>query len=68
MRQWSGKDLARLVEGRGWSLLRIKGSHHIYGRSGIAVRIFIPIYGNTPLKTDLLRHLAKVAGISDDEL
>jgi predicted RNA binding protein YcfA (HicA-like mRNA interferase family) len=49
-------------------LLRVSGSHHIYGKSGSAVRLSVPIHGNRPLKTGLLRHLAKLAEIDDDEL
>ncbi|MGQ0761543.1 MAG: type II toxin-antitoxin system HicA family toxin [Acidobacteriota bacterium] len=32
MKAISGKDFARLLERHGWSLLRINGSHHIYGK------------------------------------
>jgi predicted RNA binding protein YcfA (HicA-like mRNA interferase family) len=49
-------------------LLRVSGSHHVYGKAGTAVRLSIPIHGNRPLKIGLLRHLAKLAQISDDEL
>ena len=68
MRALTGREFARMVERRGWQLLRIAGSHHIYGRLGSVVRLSIPIHGNQPLKTGLLRHLAKLAEISDDEL
>ncbi|HEX3818568.1 MAG TPA: type II toxin-antitoxin system HicA family toxin [Chthoniobacterales bacterium] len=68
MKALSGRDFARLVERHGWRLLRVSGSHHIYGKSGSVVRLSIPIHGNHPLKTGLLRHLAKLAEISDDEL
>jgi predicted RNA binding protein YcfA (HicA-like mRNA interferase family) len=64
----SGRDFARLIERRGWKLLRINGSHHIYGRAGSVVRLSVPIHGNQSLKTGLLRHLAKLAEIPDDEL
>ena len=64
----SGRALARLVERRGWILLRINGSHHIYGNPGSAVRLSIPVQGNAPLKTGLLRHLMKLADVSDNEL
>jgi predicted RNA binding protein YcfA (HicA-like mRNA interferase family) len=59
----SGKDLARLVEQHGWVLVRVNGSHHIYCKPGTTVRLSIPIHGNTPLKTGLLSHLLKLAGI-----
>jgi predicted RNA binding protein YcfA (HicA-like mRNA interferase family) len=63
MKSLSGKELARLVEQHGWKLLRVQGSHHIYGKQGSIVRLSIPIHGNQPLKTGLLRHLLKSAGI-----
>jgi predicted RNA binding protein YcfA (HicA-like mRNA interferase family) len=46
-------------------LLRVSGSHHIYGKSGNVVRLSVPIHGNKPLKTGLLRHLAKLADLSE---
>jgi predicted RNA binding protein YcfA (HicA-like mRNA interferase family) len=49
-------------------LLRINGSHHIYGKAGSVVRLSIPIHGNKALKSGLLRHLLKAAEIDDSEL
>ena len=68
MKAWSGREFARLAERHGWKLLRINGSHHIYGKSGSVVRLSIPIHGNRPLKVGLLRHLAKIANIPDSEI
>lgn len=68
MRAIPGKEFPRMVERRGWQLLRINGSHHIYGKAASVVRLTIPIHGNRPLKTGLLRHLAKLAEIPEDEL
>jgi predicted RNA binding protein YcfA (HicA-like mRNA interferase family) len=62
----SGREFARIVERRGWRLLRIAGSHHLYGKQGSVVRLSIPIHGNRPLKTGLLRHLAKLAEVEDE--
>lgn len=67
MKAMSGKDLARLLEHNGWRLLRIHGSHHIYGKLGSAVRLSVPIHGNQPLKTGLLKHLLKIAGLETTE-
>jgi predicted RNA binding protein YcfA (HicA-like mRNA interferase family) len=60
----SGKDLAKQLELNGWRLLRIQGSHHIYGKEGTVARISVPIHGNRPLKKGLLRHLLKSANLS----
>jgi predicted RNA binding protein YcfA (HicA-like mRNA interferase family) len=68
MKSVSGRDFARMVERRGWTLLRINGSHHIYGKPGSTVRLSIPIHGNQALKRGLLRHLAKLADISDEDI
>ena len=68
MKALSGKELARRVEKHGWDLRRIHGSHHIYGKAGSVVRLSIPIHGNKPLKTGLLKHLLKMAEIEEEDL
>ena len=68
MKAVSGRAFSKLVEKRGWQLLRINGSHHIYGKDGSVVRLTIPIHGNTSLKIGLQRHLMKLAEIEDGEL
>jgi predicted RNA binding protein YcfA (HicA-like mRNA interferase family) len=68
MKSISGRDFARMVERRGWTLLRINGSHHIYGKAGSTFRLSIPIHGHQALKRGLLRHLAKLADISDEDI
>jgi predicted RNA binding protein YcfA (HicA-like mRNA interferase family) len=65
MKSVSGRD--RMIERRGWILLRVNGSHHVYGKSGSVVRLSVPIHGNKPLKTGLLRHLAKLADLSEED-
>jgi predicted RNA binding protein YcfA (HicA-like mRNA interferase family) len=66
MKSFSGKDFTKLLEKHGWQLLRIHGSHHIYGRPGVVVRISVPVHGNQPLKKGLLSHLLKMAGLDED--
>lgn len=68
MKSVSGKDLAKAVEQKGWELLRVHGSHHIYGKKGSVVRLSIPVHGNQPLKAGLLNHLMKLAELSEQEL
>lgn len=68
MKAISGKRLARLLEQRGWELKRINGSHHIFTKPGSEVRITVPIHGSKSLKSGLLRHLMKIAEISEAEL
>ena len=68
MKPVSGKEFAKLVERRGWTLLRVESSHHIYGKAGLNVRLSIPIHKNKDLKLGLQRHLMKLAGIREDEI
>ena len=68
MKSISGKGLARAVERHGWALLRINGSHHIYGKKGSPIRLSIPIHANKPLKIGLLRSLMKAAGLTEADL
>jgi predicted RNA binding protein YcfA (HicA-like mRNA interferase family) len=62
----SGKELAKLVEAKGWILLRVNGSHHIYSKPGVNVRLSIPLHGSQKLKFGLQRHLMKLAGLPVD--
>ena len=68
MKQISGRELARLVERRGWALARIQGSHHIFTKTGRRERLVIPIHGHQPLKVGLLRALMKIADLTLDDL
>ena len=66
MKPLTGKELAALLERHGWQLMRVQGSHHIYGKPGSEARLSVPIHGNTPLKRGLQAHLLKTAGLSTD--
>ncbi|HKI05988.1 MAG TPA: type II toxin-antitoxin system HicA family toxin [Thermoanaerobaculia bacterium] len=68
MRALTGKELCRLLEHRGWSILRVAGSHHIYGKPGSRVRLSVPVHGSHALKIGLLKHLLKQAEISESEI
>ncbi len=68
MKVVTGKEFAHLLEQHGWILLRIQGSHHVYGKPGAAVRLSIPIHRNATLKVGLLKHLLSLAGLSEDDL
>ena len=68
MKQISGRQLAKLVVQRGWTLSRIHGSHHIFVLPERRERLVIPIHGNQPLKLGLLRLLMKLAGLEERDL
>lgn len=66
MKSLSGRELARAVERRGWTLLRVNGSHHVYGKPGETARLSIPVHGAKPLKSGLQRHLMRLAGMDEN--
>jgi predicted RNA binding protein YcfA (HicA-like mRNA interferase family) len=59
----TGLEMCRLVEANGWSLRRIKGSHHIYSKEGEGKIISIPVHGNKNLKPGLALRVARDAGV-----
>ena len=67
MKAISGKAMARLLERNGWILLRIKGSHHIYGKPGREERISVPIHRNQSLKIGLVRHIMNAAELTEED-
>lgn len=68
MKSVSGKDLAKALEHHGWILLRVKGSHHIYGKTDSDVVLSVPVHGNRTLKTGLVKYLLKMAGLTENDL
>ncbi|HEX8564283.1 MAG TPA: type II toxin-antitoxin system HicA family toxin [Pyrinomonadaceae bacterium] len=68
MKSVSGKSFAKILEKNGWILLRVQGSHYIYGKTGNEVRISVPIHGDQSLKIGLLKHLMKQAGLIEKDL
>ena len=68
MKAVTGKELARILERHGWELMRVSGSHHIYGKPANVVRLSVPIHGNRALKTGLVKHLLKMAGLAEQDV
>ena len=62
------QDLCHVVQRAGLILLRVHGSHHIFGKTGSVVRLSIPVHGNRPLKLGLLKHLLQQAGLTENDL
>ncbi|HLG14188.1 MAG TPA: type II toxin-antitoxin system HicA family toxin [Blastocatellia bacterium] len=68
MKSVSGVEFAKVLERHGWVLLRVQGSHHIYGKQGSNVRLSVPIHGHRSLKTGLVTHLMKLAGLTEQDM
>jgi len=68
MKSISGKEFVKMLEKHGWILLRVQGSHHIYGKTGNDARLSIPLHKNQTLKIGLLKYLLKQAGLTEHDL
>lgn len=57
----TGKEVIDLLQGKGWELDRVKGSHHIMvkGKKTLSV----PVHGKKDLPTGLLNKLLKEGGL-----
>jgi predicted RNA binding protein YcfA (HicA-like mRNA interferase family) len=41
----TAKDIIKILEAHGFKLVRIEGSHHIYGKQGYPRSISVPVHG-----------------------
>lgn len=65
---FSPKNLAKLLEEKGWTLARIKGSHHIYYNSETNETLPVPMHGNRDLAKGTFSSILKQAGIDKIEV
>jgi predicted RNA binding protein YcfA (HicA-like mRNA interferase family) len=63
VRPITGKELCRSLEQAGWTLRRVKGSHHIFGKPGEWKIISVPVHGNQTIKPGLAARIARDAAI-----
>ncbi len=67
MKTVTGKELARVLERKGWKLDRVNGSHHIYKVLGGFATISVPIH-NKDLKAGTQRALMRQSGLTEADL
>jgi predicted RNA binding protein YcfA (HicA-like mRNA interferase family) len=65
MTSLSRKELCGLLERNGWSLVRIHGSHHHYTKFGNPNLLSVPVRGNKPLQTGMLKALLQKDDLLD---
>ena len=68
MKVVSGKRMCRILEDNGWSLVRVKGSHHAFEKAGNLKTVIVPVHGNKDLKTGTQREIMKDAELTEDDL
>ncbi|MBI1829981.1 MAG: type II toxin-antitoxin system HicA family toxin [Planctomycetes bacterium] len=68
MRPVSGKHLCKVLERKGWTLVRIHSSYHIYTSPDGTVTVSVPVHGNRTLPTGTQHGIMKQAGLTDADL
>ena len=63
---WTAKDLLRILKRHGWTVVRIKGSHHILIKEGFPRPVVVPVHGNTDIGS-FADDILKQAGIDPAE-
>jgi predicted RNA binding protein YcfA (HicA-like mRNA interferase family) len=67
MKPVSGRRLCKVLEDRGWTRIRINGSHYIFARPGQS-NVSIPVHGNRDLKPGAQNGITRQAGLTDADL
>ena len=59
LRRLSGKDIIKILEGLDFSVVRIRGSHHIMKRvvDGETQTVNVPVHGSQVLAAGMLKRL-----------
>jgi predicted RNA binding protein YcfA (HicA-like mRNA interferase family) len=60
--------MCKNLEKHGWTLARIRGSHHAFQQPGNPATIVIPVHGNKDLKPGTQHGIMKDAGLTEDDL
>ena len=68
MKPISGKRMCRILQKRGWVLVRKKGSHRAFQKAGSPKTVIVPVHGNKHLKPATPHGIMKDAGLTDEDL
>ena len=61
----TGKRMVKFLQRQGFSLLRVRGSHHYFERGHLHTTV--PVHGNQPLKVGTLRSILRDINLSPAE-
>ena len=61
----SGKEMLRFLQDQGFTLVRVRGSHHYLRRGEQCTSV--PVHGNRPLRIGTLRSILRDVGLAPTE-
>ena len=62
----AGAEMVRFLQRQGFSLLRVRGSHHFFFQRD-ELRTSVPVHGSRPLKIGTLRSILRDINMSPSE-
>lgn len=62
MKNYSTKEVIKILQNNGWKLNRIKGDHYIFKKEYMKYLVVVPISKKT-LKTGIIKSIEKQSGI-----
>jgi len=57
----SGKETIRKLKANGWSVIRVRGSHHVVSKDGKSVPI--PVHGSKDLGKGIIAEIERETGV-----
>ncbi len=63
----TGKEAIPAFSKPGFSVARIRGSHHVMKKEGHRYQLSVPVHSGRPLKKGILRSLIQTAGITPEQ-
>lgn len=61
----NGKDMVKFLEGQGFTVIRVRGSHHFMERGG--QHTSVPVHGSRTIKIGTLRGILRDINMSPTE-
>ena len=62
----SGKEMIKFLQSRGFSVVRVRGSHYVL-RNALGITIVVPVHSGETLGIGLIRKVLSQAGIDPSE-
>lgn len=63
----TGRQLAKVLERKGWELDHVQGSHHVYANPELRRSVPIPVHAGRMIGRGLLSRILRQTDISRDE-
>jgi len=67
MKAVSGEEMCRALRRKGWTLVRVRGSHHRFEKPGHGA-VTVLVHKGKTLRTGTQRGIMKDAGLTEDDL